>query len=72
MRAFIERNAIALLSTIPGCPDIPSPTWLGLYCPHRDISESGLWNSHYVRDMYSPDFLARMRIWIEMQEGETV
>lgn len=66
-RAFIERNAIALLSNINGCPDNPSKKWLGTVCPHRDISESGLWNSDHVREQYSPIFLSMFREYIEKQ-----
>jgi len=41
-RADIERNAIALVSNINGCPDIPSPEWMGSQYPHIDIRESEL------------------------------
>ena len=60
-RAYIERNAIALLSnalTLPGeSPDPPSTEWLGLACPHPDVTRSGLWNSDHVAEQYEPQFL---------------
>lgn len=68
-RAFIERNAIALLSNINGCPDNPSKIWLGSSCPHSDIRESGLWNSNHVREQYSPIFLSGFREFIERKNG---
>jgi len=67
-RAYIERNAIALLSNIMGCPDIPSQFWLGRYCLRPDIRESGLWNSNHVRERYDPRFLTKLRSLIEPKE----
>ena len=48
-RAFVERNAIALLSNHLDPFDRASPSWLGLQSPHREIRASGLWNLDYVR-----------------------
>jgi len=60
-RAYIERNTIALLSnalTVPGeSPDPPSTEWLGLGCPHPDVTRSSLWNSDHVAEQYEPQFL---------------
>jgi hypothetical protein len=67
-RAFIERNAIALLSNINGCSDLPSKDWLGFTCPKKDIQESGLWNSNHVRDEYSLSFLPRFAEFIGNME----
>jgi hypothetical protein len=61
VRAYIERNAIALLSnstavaskTIDPC----SRTWLGLCCPSENVRSSGLWNSRCVMGAYDPEFL---------------
>lgn len=71
-RAFIERNAIALLSNINGCPDNPSTKWLGSLCPHSNIRESGLWNSNHVREKYSPLFLSRFREFVERKNGRFI
>ena len=62
-RAFIERNAIALLSGYREPPiDPASPNWLGLSSPHKNekVRESGLWNQNHVDRDYDPSFLDEM------------
>jgi hypothetical protein len=56
-RAYIERNAIALLSNHLRPIDRPSDCWLGLYSPYPDIRSSGLWNLDHVHHQYDPGFL---------------
>ena len=56
-RAYLERNSIALLSCLTGCPDAPSPAWLGHDAVPTDIRGSGLWNVEHVREDYEPAFL---------------
>lgn len=56
-RAFIERNAIALLSNHLAPIDLPSSDWLGRFSPKSDIRESGLWNLNHVADDYDSSFL---------------
>lgn len=56
-RAFVERNAIALLSNHLDPFDRASPSWLGLQSPHREIRASGLWNLDYVDATYDDTFL---------------
>jgi hypothetical protein len=56
-RAFIERNAIALLSNHLDPLDPPSRTWLGLHSPNGRIQQSGLWNLNHVEDAYDGTFL---------------
>ena len=56
-RAFVERNAIALLSNHFDPFDRASPSWLGLQSPHREIRASGLWNLDYVDATYDDTFL---------------
>ena len=56
-RAYIERNAIALLSNDLSPFDPPSETWLGLHSARDDIRTSGLWNLNHVREQYDPKFL---------------
>ena len=58
LRAYIERNAIALLSNY-GKPqlDPPSCQWLGRRCNRERVRKSGLWNSNHVDDQYKPRFL---------------
>lgn len=58
LRAYIERNTIALLSNY-GREEIdpPSPAWLGRLCDRERVQKSGLWNSDYVDKDYDPAFL---------------
>jgi hypothetical protein len=61
VRAYIERNAIALLSnampTHSGVVDPCSSAWLGRCCPSDNVRRSGLWNSRSVAERYAPEFL---------------
>ena len=57
LRKYIERNSIGLLSNINGCPDLPSPSWLGKFSHKENVQLSGLWNSDHVHEKYNPDFL---------------
>ena len=62
-RAFIERNAIALLSDYDKPPIDPASTnWLGLWSPHENekVKKSGLWNQKHVDGDYDPSFLDEM------------
>ena len=57
-RAYIERNAVALLSGYNTVAiDAPSPKWLGHCVTGEKYRRSGLWNSDYIDDGYSPEFL---------------
>ncbi len=57
-RAYIERNAIALLSKVGSRVDVPSDTWLGRSSAHPSIRKSGLWNVNYVDEPgWDPQFL---------------
>src|SRR5260370_28260003 len=57
-RAYLERNSLALLSNFGKEPiDKPSEGWLGLHSPQDTIRKSGLWNTNYVDDDYTPAFL---------------
>jgi hypothetical protein len=57
-RAYVEENAIALLSNARGRPiDRRSPSWLGRYSASPAIRASGLWNVDHVEASYDPDFL---------------
>lgn len=56
-RAYVERNAIALLSNYRTDPVDPrSGHWLG-YHSNVAIRRSGLWNSDHVEESYDPAFL---------------
>jgi hypothetical protein len=67
-RAYIERNAIALLSnatvTRDRSLDLSSHSWLGMQCPHPDVRRSGLWNSRHVGESYDPAFLEELERYI--------
>lgn len=64
-RAFIERNAIALLSNKLAPRDPPSREWLGRCSPREDIRNSGLWNLKHVHEQYDPMFLDVLEIAVE-------
>lgn len=56
-RAFIERNAIALLSNKMSPLAAPSETWLGRFSVRAEIRASQLWNLKHVGETYDPLFL---------------
>jgi len=57
VRAYIERNAIALLSNHLKPVDHPSENWLGLHSRHEEIRWSGLWNLQHLDLDYDRVFL---------------
>ena len=63
-RAYIERNAIGLLSNNMRPFDPPSKTWLGLHSPRPEIRNSGLWNLNYVHEQYDPAFLDALAAFV--------
>lgn len=68
MRSRIERNSVALLSNYyDKATDEPSENWLGKTRAHKSgaIEKSGLWNIHYVRKRYDPEFLKDLASRIE-------
>ena len=68
-RAFIEKNAVALLSDFGGdALDKPSSNWLGICSDKAKVRESGLWNSDHVVDHYRPSFLDILEAHIERTE----
>ena len=62
MRAYIERNAIALLSNAKKVDviDKASKSWLGNNSEWPLVQASGLWNRDYVEKNYDPQFLCDM------------
>lgn len=59
-RAYVERKAIALLSSPGTCAlDPPSATWLGHHARKAEIRESGLWNVRHVGEAMDEGFLDR-------------
>lgn len=59
-RAFVERNAIALLSNQLEPWDPPSPDWLGRFSNNEAIRRSGLWNVQHVDIVPDFSFLDRL------------
>jgi hypothetical protein len=69
-RAFVERNAIALLSRIGSKADPASSQWLGRSSPHPSILQSGLWNVNYVDDSsYHRRFLEVFEYYARVTAG---
>ena len=66
-RVYIESNAIALLSEYgeENPIDAQSRLWLGRKCDREEVSESGLWQSQHVNDVYHPDFLDRLEEYVD-------
>ncbi len=61
LRAFIESNAIALLSNFErDAIDPPSRAWLGLHSGRYKVRLSGLWNQNHVDGTCNPSFLDEM------------
>ena len=57
-RAYLERNAIALLSNFgEQTIDPRDDGWLGRYSQSREIRESGLWNVNHVDEKPGSEFL---------------
>jgi len=69
-RAYIERNAIALVSNFEKEPIDPRrEDWLGHHSPVTDIKQSGLWNIDHVGESYDPDFLETFEGYIDRIPG---
>lgn len=65
-RAYIERNAISLVSNYAKGPiDTRDGGWLGKDSPRDEINQSGLWNINHVEEEYDPAFLDRLSKAIE-------
>ena len=59
-RAYVERNAIALLSNYDSHRlDARPDDWLGAHSEREEIRRSGLWNVNHVAESYDPAFLDR-------------
>ena len=59
-RAYVERNAIGLLSSLVRSVDPPSDDWLGRSSPREPIRASGLWNVNHVGERWDQGFLERL------------
>lgn len=64
-RAYIERNAIGLLSNCSDPLDAPSNDWLGRSSPVQEIRNSGLWNVNHVQGKYDRTFLKVIETYVD-------
>lgn len=65
-RAYIEQNAIALLSNYgKESMDPRSDEWLGKQSPSRKIRRSSLWNADHVDESYHELFLDRLEVAVQ-------
>jgi hypothetical protein len=69
VRAYIERNAIALLSNTGRSVDGPSGNWLGRHSSRLEIRESGLWNLNHLSAVSDPQFLDVLEDAIRAMNG---
>jgi hypothetical protein len=69
-RAYIERNAIGLLSFAVPTIDRPSKEWNGHYSVKETIRASGLWNINHVNGGYDPEFLKIFETYVKATKGE--
>ncbi len=68
-RAYLERNAIGLLSRVGLLSMQPDEHWLGRYSSDWRIAASGLWNLNHVFRRPDADFLERLTIAVERTIG---
>jgi hypothetical protein len=69
-RAYIERNAIALVSNFgKESIDPRDEGWLGHYSPVTDIKRSGQWNINHIEEEYDPEFLQTLEQYIDRMPG---
>ncbi|PYI87213.1 MAG: hypothetical protein DME26_06790, partial [Verrucomicrobia bacterium] len=71
LRAFIERNAIALLSNRFAPIEPASTGWLGRHSPRDDIRRSNLWNLNHVDQAYDRLFLDALEEAVEWTSMQT-
>ena len=68
MRAYLERNSIALLSNLkkPSL-DPASPAWRGHACDRgrARVRDSGLWNQNHVEEAHNPAFLDKLESLVD-------
>lgn len=64
-RAYIERNAIGLLSRLGLLQTKSKSAWLGDYSSDWRIAASGLWNLNHLFRRPDPDFIERLTSAVE-------
>lgn len=68
-RAYIEKNAIALLSNFQHPFDPPGARWLGNYSTSDSIRCSGLWNIQHTMEKYDAKFLDILSTYVDITLG---
>jgi hypothetical protein len=68
-RAYLERNAIGLLSRAGLLTPTSRPSWLGRLSPDWRIAASGLWNLNHVFTKPDDHFLDRLEAAIDRTTG---
>jgi hypothetical protein len=68
-RAFLERNAIGLLSRSYVLAGRRSASWLGNYSPNIKISTSGLWNLNHLNEIPNKDFAEVFSTYVDATLG---
>jgi hypothetical protein len=63
-RGLLERNLIALLSTLAGGDEAASTTWLGRHAVAPKVRESSLWNVNHVDDAFEPSTLDVLQAYV--------
>lgn len=64
-RAFIEKNAIALISSINSSISFSTVDWLGNYSSRNEIIDSCLWNVDYTDSGYDDTFIKTFEYYID-------
>jgi len=70
-RAYIERNAIGLLSKAAKHFDAPTNKWLGQFTEHAVIRDSGLWNVEHIGFSYDERFLTILETYVNSTVGDS-
>lgn len=71
-RAYLERNAIGLLSRIGLLRPSAEADWLGHFSSDWRIAASGLWNLNHVFRRPDADFIERLTLAVERTIGRRV
>ena len=68
-RSLLERNLIALISTLAGSEERPSPRWLGHHAVAPKVRASSLWNVNHVDDSFDPEVLDVLESYVYERDG---
>ena len=63
-RGFLERNLIALLSTLAGSSEGPSSQWLGHHAVAPKVRASSLWNVNHVDEAFDVALLDLLQSYV--------